>query len=495
MLWYGYIYYTIFNLVLIVTTLYALRMFLLMSISRANTILILNKSFLYYTNFILLIALLVINQSMNYYQDLILITDISCCCCISYIGLFTYDSVVPYTSLSVNLSAVYYYPFVYVFLLVTVLSIIFCLSYNSDELISFMFYCKIILISGYTIFFTDSIVLFFMAYEMLLIPSFFILYKFAKTRRCVEAAYLMFFWTQFGALFLIFGFIYLFIVSDSSLFSVISNTGFTTFEVNFIFICCLMGFGVKLPIWPFYGWLPKAHVEASTNFSIFLSGVLVKFAFFGLMKCLISVQLEPTFIYVYPFLVVGMVDAVFKLFYQVDLKKLVAYSTVVEMHWLTMCIVSGQSNLILANFCMLISHALLSTNSFLLVDAVARRFKTRMITEVSGINFLCPKLFIAILINSLIFLGFPGSIFFVSEFLFFSFFFDLFPVMCIFLVLLLYLIAPTFFFRSWVNAMFGKSIWLLRTAPLDLSSRESVLFYGIPYLMYWLGASWQSFIV
>jgi NADH:ubiquinone oxidoreductase subunit 4 (subunit M) len=114
---------------------------------------------------------------------------------------------------------------------------------------------------------------------------------------------------------------------------------------------------------------------------------------------------------------------------------------------------------------------------------------------VSGINFLCPKLFIAILINSLIFLGFPGSIFFVSEFLFFSFFFDLFPVMCIFLVLLLYLIAPTFFFRSWVNAMFGKSIWLLRTAPLDLSSRESVLFYGIPYLMYWLGASWQSFIV
>jgi len=93
-----------------------------------------------------------------------------------------------------------------------------------------------------------------------------------------------------------------------------------------------MGFGVKLPIWPFYGWLPKAHVEASTNFSIFLSGVLVKFAFFGLFKCLVSVQMEPTFIYVYPFLTIGIVDAVLKLFYQIDLKKLVAYSTVVEMH-------------------------------------------------------------------------------------------------------------------------------------------------------------------
>jgi len=110
--------------------------------------------------------------------------------------------------------------------------------------------------------------------------------------------------------------------------------------------------------------------------------------------------------------------------------------------------VSGQTNLMLSGFCMLISHALLSTNSFLLVDALTRRFKTRLITEISGINFLCPKLFLAILLNSLIFLGFPGSIFFISEILFFSFFFDLFPSGALFLILFLYLIGPTFFFRS-----------------------------------------------
>jgi NADH:ubiquinone oxidoreductase subunit 4 (subunit M) len=97
---------------------------------------------------------------------------------------------------------------------------------------------------------------------------------------------------------------------------------------------------------------------------------------------------------------------------------------------------------------MLISHALLSSNSFLLVDAINRRFKTRLITEVSGVNFLCPKLFLAALLNSLIFLGFPGSIFFIAEILFFSFFFDLFPFLCLFLIPFLYLIGPTFFFRS-----------------------------------------------
>lgn len=97
---------------------------------------------------------------------------------------------------------------------------------------------------------------------------------------------------------------------------------------------------------------------------------------------------------------------------------------------------------------MLISHALLSTNSFFLVDAINRRFKTRLLTEVSGINFLCPKLFLLSLVNCLVFLGFPGSIFFIAEFLFFAFFFDLFPLLCCFLFVLLYLFGPTFFFRS-----------------------------------------------
>ena len=398
-------------------------------------------------------------------------------------------------SISSSIFEVYLYPFIYVFLVVTVLSIIFCLTYNIDELQTFMLYVTLILSSGYVLFFTDSMILFFFAYEMLLVPSYFILCKYAKTRRSNEAAILMFFWTQFGALFLLLALFYLFFLTGQSSFSSIVNTYMSSFEVNFLFICLICGFGVKLPIWPFYGWLPKAHVEASTNFSIFLSGVLVKFAFFGLLKCLLSIQLEPTFIYIYPFLAIGIVDAVFKLFYQIDLKKLVAYSTVVEMHWLTICVVSGNSNLMLASFCMLISHALLSTNSFLLVDAIARRFKTRLITEVSGINFMCPKLFLCALLNTLIFLGFPGSIFFVSEFLFFSFFLDLFPVLTLFLLVFLYLLGPTFFFRSWMNALFGFSRSLSRELPMDLTSRELILFLGIPALMYWLGISWQSFVI
>jgi len=493
-LWYGYVYYFLFFLLLFVSLISILRLSSLSS-SVKNSIVSWSSTFIVsgYVLFSFLVVTTLYYLLDNFALFQLYLTSVPGASI--WLGHSAETFLLNQSVLQLNLIAVYYFPFIYIFILITVLSILFCLSYNLNELNTFFVYCTLILSAGYSMFFTSSLLLFFLSYEMLLIPSFFILYNFAKTRKCVEAAYLMFFWTQFGALFLIFGFLYILSIAPSHTFDAISGTRYSTYELNFLFSCLLVGFGVKLPIWPFYGWLPKAHVEASTNFSIFLSGVLVKFAFFGFLKCLISIELEPTFYFVYPFLTIGIVDAVFKLFYQIDLKKLVAYSTVVEMHWLTICVISGQSSLMLASFCMLISHALLSTNSFLLVDAIGRRFKTRLITEINGINFICPKLFLVSLVNLLIFLGFPGTIMFVAEILFFSFCFDLYPLLCLFFVALLYLLAPTVFFRNWMNVLFGASIQLTRTLPLDLTSKELLLYGSLIVLMFWLGVSWQSFVI
>lgn len=502
LLWYGYIYYIVAFFSVVISSSFILTILYHTSTYYLRVV----KDFIFYIfNFLLFFTLLV--MTILYYT-IDLYSTFTYAPSNHFTAYTTFYKYQPFTYfdntisnymlnldyINLALVSVYSFPFIYIFVFITMLSLLFCLSYNINELSSFTFYVTLILVAGYVLFFTDSTIMFFFSYEALLVPSFFILYNFAKTRRCVEAAYLMFFWTQFGAIFLILCFIYLFFVCGTSSFSSISDFYFSTFELNFIFTCLLLGFGVKLPIWPFYGWLPKAHVEASTNFSIFLSGVLVKFAFFGFLKCLLVIQLEPTFYFIYPFLIIGITDSVFKLFYQIDLKKLVAYSTVVEMHWLTICVVSGQSALILSGFCMLISHALLSTNSFLLVDAVARRFKTRLVTEISGLNFLCPKLFLVSLVNLLVFLGFPGSIMFVSEILFFTFLFDLFPALCLFFIFLLYLIAPTFVFRTWMNALFGSSIEFNNKIPADLSSKELVVYTGLLLTMFWLGISWQMFI-
>ncbi len=196
----------------------------------------------------LVLILSVLNYLLDFYQEVTnfkigVVSNTTC-----FTTSIGFDRLLNSTSLSLNLLDVYLYPFIYVFIIITVLSIVFCLTYNRDELMSFMFYCKVIFLAGYFLFFTDSLIIFFFAYEMLLVPSFFILYKFAKTRRCIEAAYLMFFWTQFGALFLIFGFLYLFFIVGNSTFLNVMNHFFSPFEVNFLFICFLIGFGVKLPI-------------------------------------------------------------------------------------------------------------------------------------------------------------------------------------------------------------------------------------------------------
>jgi formate hydrogenlyase subunit 3/multisubunit Na+/H+ antiporter MnhD subunit len=194
----------------------------------------LNLSFLI---FYLSVTLTTLNYLLDYNHDYLYISNSNSN--ITFFSLFTYDKFFILNSLNLNLYQTYYYPFIYIFLLITLLSIIFCLSYNIDEFMVFMFYTQVILLSGYVLFFTNSLILFFLAYEMLLVPSFFILYKFAKTRRCVEAAYLMFFYTQFGAMFLIFSFIYIFLICDSLTFSYINFNFFSQFEVNFIFITCL----------------------------------------------------------------------------------------------------------------------------------------------------------------------------------------------------------------------------------------------------------------
>lgn len=382
----------------------------------------------------------------------------------------------------------FYFPFIFIFILITLLTLIFCFTYNKYELNLFLIYIIIIWIAGIGLFYTNSLIYFFLFYETLLIPSFLILYNYAKTRKCVEAAFLMFFWTQFGALWLIFGFIYLFFITQSYFFTIYFLIQFSSFQINFLYIIFICGFGVKFPIWPFYDWLPKAHVEASTNFSIFLSGVLVKFAFFGFLKCIISFQLEPTFYFIFPLIFIGIIDSISKVYYQIDLKKLIAYATVIEMHWLLLIILHGQSVLWLTVFYMLISHALISSNFFLLVDAVTRRFKTRLLTELSGLMWLTPHLYLLILILLITFLGFPGSIFFLAEIYFFLFFSDINLFWTLLLLLLLYCYMAICFFKNWFILLFNYSYYFMYYLYIkDLELKEYFIFSFFLFILYWLG--------
>ena len=252
LLWYGFIYYIIALFTITFFAIAAMRLFYVSHIYRFTLVNTLVKYVLSFFVLFGLLALTVLYYLLDFFSTFTLTVG-SSPVSLQFFDTSTFDYLIHTSHLSLHLTSIYYFPFIYIFILITILSILFCLSYNTNELIGFIFYCTVILLSGYILFFTDSLILFFLAYEMLLVPSFFIHYNFAKTRRCVEAAYLMFFWTQFGAMFLIFSFLYLFFITNTSSFTALNAYYFTTFELNFLFFCWLVGFGVKLPIWPFYG--------------------------------------------------------------------------------------------------------------------------------------------------------------------------------------------------------------------------------------------------
>jgi hypothetical protein len=192
MLCYGYIYYFTFLIMLIVSIISAYRLFYLGLFFKYDIVSFLLKSVLGVFLFIAAVAFVSLYYIMDFFSTFNVIYSFDSLDVFTF-DYYHYNYLLHAGALNLNLVSVYYFPFIYIFILVTVLSIIFCLAYNTNELMLFIFYCTIILLAGYLLFFTDSLILFFLAYEFLLVPSFFILYNFAKTRRCVEAAYLMFF--------------------------------------------------------------------------------------------------------------------------------------------------------------------------------------------------------------------------------------------------------------------------------------------------------------
>ena len=130
----------------------------------------LSKIFLSQTLFLTFLAFTSLNYLLDFYQEVFVI-NFSSLAGFNLFFTFGYNKFINLNAMSLNLLDVYTYPFIYVFLLITSLSIIFCLSYNRDELFSFMFYCQVILFAGYMLFFTDSLIIFFFSYEMLLVPS------------------------------------------------------------------------------------------------------------------------------------------------------------------------------------------------------------------------------------------------------------------------------------------------------------------------------------
>jgi hypothetical protein len=283
MLWYGFIYYTFFIFLTTLSVFYFLRLFYVSTYFKTDLTSYFFRYILNFFLFFLLWSLSTLFYLFDFFSTFLWFEDNSSTF-VTFLDYYFLDYHFFTRQVSLHFTSIYYFPFIYIFLLITTLSVLFCMAYNANELFSFMFYVLIILFAGYLLFFTDSLILFFLSYELLLVPSFFILYNFAKTRRCVEAAYLMFFWTQFGAMFLIFAFLYLFFICGTSTFTQIQDFYFTAFEVNFFLFLLASRFWCEITTLTFLWLVTKSSCRSVNKFLHFLKWSVSQICLFRSFK-------------------------------------------------------------------------------------------------------------------------------------------------------------------------------------------------------------------
>jgi len=284
-------------------------------------------------------------------------------------------------------------------------------------------------------FLSGNLLLFFLFYELELIPLYFLIAIWGGDRRGYAATKFLIYTAVSGILILA-AFLGIVWLSQSPTFDYaeIHTESLPLITQIILLGLLLVGFGIKIPLFPFHTWLPDAHVEASTPISVLLAGVLLKLGTYGLLRFGLGL-LPEAWTVLSPWLatwaVVSVLYGAFTAIAQTDMKKMVAYSSLAHMGYVLLAGAAATPLSILGTVFQMVSHGLISAMLFLLVGVVYKKTGTRDITVLQGL--LNPERGMPI-IGSLMVIGvmasagIPGMMGFISEFLIFRGSFPVFPV-------------------------------------------------------------------
>ena len=205
-------------------------------------------------------------------------------------------------------------------------------------------------------------------------------------------------------------------------YEIILMSNFDFIYEKFLWLAIFFAFAIKVPMIPVHIWLPEAHVEAPTSGSILLAGVLLKLGTYGLLRFLIPVFPLATIYFlplVYMLCIIGIIYGSFTTLRQIDLKKIIAYSSVVHMNFALIGLFSLTLEGIQGSIYLMLSHGIVSGALFLCIGCLYDRYHTRILNYYSGLVITMPIFSIVFLIFTLANIAFPGTSSFVGEFLIF----------------------------------------------------------------------------